>query len=85
MARTNASPELVEKARQAWKDLVLVQNHLRAHRKITHCLPHWKESKYQNIATQITVKLYNAQNKWNKAIDKLATPQVDKLYLELVG
>lgn len=84
MAKKLASKKAVEKARQAWKELVLVQNHLRSHRKVTHCLPKWKEKRYDNIGTQITVKLYNAQNQWNRAIDKLAPEQVDNLYLELV-
>lgn len=85
MASRLASKKVVEKARQAWHELVLVQNHMRAHRKVTYCLPKWKEERFGKISTQITVKLYNAQNKWQRAIEKLYPEQVDKLYVELVG
>lgn len=79
-----ASPSVVEKARQAYRELVLVQNHLRAHRKVTYCLPKHKEKRYEKLTTQIQIKLYNARNKWKRAIEKLYPEQVDDLYREMV-
>lgn len=84
MAKKSASPKLVEAARLAYQGLVLVQNHSRAQRKILAALPRHKIVRYEKISTSLTVKLYNAQNKWDRAIDKLSPRQVDELFLELV-
>jgi hypothetical protein len=85
MTKELASQKVVEAARQAWYELVLVQNHMRAHRKVTYCLPKHKEKRFEKIMTQINIKMYNAQNKWNRTIEKLPPQQVDNLYKELVG
>lgn len=85
MAETkSASPKIVKQAKQAYQELVLIQNHLRAHRKVMTALPKWKIPKYQLLGTQIQIRMFNAHNKWNGAIKKLSQRQIDELYLETI-
>lgn len=79
-----ATQEEYNEAKNAYRELVLVQNHLRAHRKITICLPEHKQKRYTEISSRITVRLYNATNKWDQLVDKLSPKQVEVLFNELV-
>lgn len=84
MAKKLASQKTVDKARQAYKDLVLAQNHLRAHRRATIALPPKKIRRYSLKAAKINISVYNAGQKWEKLIMELSPQQIVDLNRELV-
>lgn len=84
MAKHSASLAVVEEAKQAYQNLILVQNHLRAHWKVTKALPKHKIKKYKEIGANLNLRLFNAQNKWDRLIDKLSPKQIGELFGELV-
>lgn len=84
MENTSASLKLEEQTRQAYRELVLAQNHSRANQKIMKCLPKHKVARYQKLISSNAMTLFNANATWDNIMDKLKPEQMDRLYKELV-